>query len=145
MIALQAQKAYDSSPTPERIGGKYGYMGTDHTIVIQPEFEAAWNFSDGLARVRLDGKCGYIDKSGTVVISTQFEMRGDFSEGLAAVILADDKGRLKGGYIDRLGNMAIPPRFDRNFNFHDGLAQVVIDRKIGYINKTGKYVWKPTK
>ena len=130
--------------TPVTVNGKYGYIGKNGRVVVQPHFEAAWKFSEGLARVRLDGKCGYIDQSGKVVISPQFEICGDFSEGLAGITVFDANGRFKDGYIDKSGNVVIQPRFDRSFNFHEGLAQVRINRKLGYIDKTGKYVWEPT-
>jgi hypothetical protein len=44
--------------------------------------------------------------------------------------------------------MAIEPQFDFAAPFFDGLALVHIGKdeepKTGYIDKTGRYVWKPT-
>ncbi len=54
-------------------------------VVIQPQFDKARDFSDGLAAVFNGEKWGYIDKTGKVVIDFQYDIAGDFSEGVAAV------------------------------------------------------------
>jgi hypothetical protein len=41
--------------------------------------------------------------------------------------------------------MAIPPQYDSANGFSEGLAPVWIGDKWGWIDKTGKYVWEPTK
>jgi hypothetical protein len=68
--------------------------------VINPQFDAALRFADGLAAVRIGdentGKWGYIDKQGKMVINAQFGSAEPFSEGLAAVRNGD-----KWGYISR--------------------------------------------
>ena len=59
------------------------------TVVINPQFDEAGSFSEGLAVVRIGdyemGKYGFIDKTGSVVINPQFDEAGSFSDGLAAV------------------------------------------------------------
>jgi len=46
---------------------KYGYIDKTGKIVIEPKFDNAWSFSEGLARVKIDDKDGYIDKTGKYV------------------------------------------------------------------------------
>jgi hypothetical protein len=124
--------------------GKYGYIDKKGRIVINPQFDLALEFSEGLARVRVEigGKQGYIDKSGKIVINPQFDLADEFSQGLAPVLvqLGD-----KWGYIDKKGKMIIDPQFDdvglRGFS--EGLAPVKIDGKWGYIDKKGRVVIKP--
>ena len=41
--------------------------------------------------------------------------------------------------------MIISPQFDEASGFSEGLALVKVGKKLGYIEKTGKYVWAPTK
>ena len=41
--------------------------------------------------------------------------------------------------------MVIPAQFDEAAGFFEGLALVKVGKKFGYIDKTGKYVWTPTK
>ena len=70
-------------------------------VTIEPRFDAAFNFSDGLAPVQVGpggrGR-GYIDRSGTVVIPPQYDWAGNFHEGIANVRIGD-----RMGYIDRTG------------------------------------------
>ena len=98
---------------------------------IQPQFDDAWDFSDGLARVRIGGKWGYVNKEGQVVIKPQFDDIWDFSGGLARVRVDG-----KYGYINREGQYVIKPQFDgAGTGFSEGLAPVKKDGKWGYISK----------
>jgi hypothetical protein len=38
----------------------------------------------------------------------------------------------------------IEPRFDEAKEFEGGLARIKAGSKVGYIDKTGRYVWTPT-
>lgn len=79
--------------------GKYGYLDQTCKTVINPQFDAAGSFSEGLADVKISGKWGYIDKTGKYVINPQFDDAWPFSEGLTKVksgkkwILIDKTGR----------------------------------------------------
>ncbi|MCB0576464.1 MAG: WG repeat-containing protein, partial [Saprospiraceae bacterium] len=46
------------------------------------QFDAAYSFSDGVARVKKDGKWGLIDKSGSILIAPQFDDADYFSDGV---------------------------------------------------------------
>ena len=70
------------------------------TIVINPQFDDASSFSDGLALVRIGDKSGFIDKTGSVVINLQFDDADSFSEGLARVRIGDSETG-KWGFIAR--------------------------------------------
>jgi len=48
-------------------GGKWGYIDKSGDYVINPQFDYAWDFSEGLARVRIGDRRGYIDKTGMFV------------------------------------------------------------------------------
>jgi len=69
---------------PKR-GGSWGYIDTTGQFVIAPRFEAAMEFSEGLAAVRVPGKWGFIDRTGTVVIAPQFEGVSGFRGGMARI------------------------------------------------------------
>src|SRR5882757_9056197 len=66
---------------------------TDQTgrVVINPQFDEADSFSDGLAAVGVGGKFGYIDKQGKFVITPPFEIADlfPFSGGLAAIRIGE--------------------------------------------------------
>ena len=160
--AAPAKKAPDIPPMyPIRVSGQFGYMDRTGKIVVTPQFQRAWDFHDGMARVdsATQGR-GIIDPAGKVTFLSKFSWIGDFSEGLAQVTVWD--GSVKAGYIDTAGTLVIPTtwafygypmsdlmmppvwRRDRNANFSEGLAAVrAADGKLGYIDNTGKIVIPP--
>ena len=64
--------------------GKWGFIDTEGHYVINPQFDGAGLFSEGLARVKIDSKGGFIDAKGTIVINPQFDDVKSFSEGFGA-------------------------------------------------------------
>ncbi|MBO4698344.1 WG repeat-containing protein [bacterium] len=48
--------------------GYTGFIDGCGRVVIEPVYDSALEFSEGLARVGKEGKFGFIDKSGKVVI-----------------------------------------------------------------------------
>ncbi|MGK7921863.1 MAG: WG repeat-containing protein, partial [Trichodesmium sp.] len=66
--------------------------------VIQPEYDFAGNFSEGLAEVRIDDKYGYINAANEMVIEPEFDNAFAFSNGIAEAWVDDKKG-----YIDQIG------------------------------------------
>jgi hypothetical protein len=133
--------------------GKFGYINTEGAIVIPMQFEMALPFSDGLAAVRVNSKWGYIDKTGKFVIEPQFRGAGPFTEGLApagnvdffSVTRSDDgEAPPSTGFIDKRGKMVFSVPFEASSGFVNGIAQIRVDAKLGYIDKTGKYIWQPS-
>jgi hypothetical protein len=127
----------------DRWTGKWGFVDRTGVIVVQPQFELAGWFSEGLAFVVKDGKRGFIDRKGEMVIEPAFELAQWFSEGLAPVRPPGGKW----GYIDRTGRFVIPPQFDTAWPFNEGLAEVQkleltpkVVEKCYCIDKTGKTV-----
>ena len=55
------------------------------TFVINPQFDEARPFSDGLAIVSIGDNWGFIDKTGSFLNDSAFDDASSFSEGLAAV------------------------------------------------------------
>ncbi len=58
--------------------GKYGFKDESGKIIIQPKYDLAWDFSEGLAMVVLRKKYGFIDESGNEVIPLTYNY-ADFS------------------------------------------------------------------
>jgi hypothetical protein len=110
----------------------------------------AYQFSEGVAAIlsRAPGgsRWGYVDKDGNRVIRPAYLMAGPFRGGLAAVAVKPKKDPVQWGYIDHAGKMVIPPTFASAQSFSGGLALVSLeDGRQGYIDKSGKYVWQPSK
>lgn len=140
-----------------KIKGKWGYIDKSGKVIINPIYDDAKEFKDGLAAVaKIDEKkkekqWGFIDKSGAVKINFQFvEDKGkfwckpdNFKEGLAFVS-SDGK---QWGYIDKEGKYQINPQFEGCFGmpygFKNGVSVVSQGNSFGYIDKTGKYIINP--
>jgi hypothetical protein len=90
-----------------RSDGKWGYVNADHCWVIEPRFDSAFQFKEGLAGVRIGNRWGFIDQAGRTAISLQHQSVGSFSEGLASVRI---DGRW--GFVDRVGREVIRVQFD---------------------------------
>lgn len=68
---------------PAKCGDKWGYINICGEFVIKPQFDCAFEFSEGMARVCVGDKEGFINTKGELVINPQYDNLGDFSEGLA--------------------------------------------------------------
>lgn len=118
-------------------GGTYGYIDLTGKLVIDPVFDNARDFSEGLAAVEKGGKWGFIDRSGKFVIDPVFDNARYFSQGLAAV---EKEG--KWGYIDRSGKFVIDPAYYFATDFVKGLAEVEISGMWGFIDRAGNLMGK---
>lgn len=142
--AIEFEEPEEIKLYPVMVDDKYGYIDETGKVVIEPQFDIAMPFSEGLAPVSdyLLVNWGYIDKTGTFVIKPQFVLAEAFSDGLASVMIGN-----KGGYIDKTGKFVINPQFDFAGKFSEGLAVVGFSGNFGdnfgYIDKTGRFVIKP--
>jgi hypothetical protein len=84
-----------------------GFINKSGEFVIQPQFESAMDFSEGLAAVRIRGRWGFIDRSGALVVEAQFSAVRPFHEGRAAVSTGG-----KWGFIDQSGKLVVPAVWD---------------------------------
>jgi hypothetical protein len=139
--ASQTKKNDSSGLFPVMQNGKYGFIDTAGKLVINPQFDLAHRFSEGLACVCVGNGCsgngserkyGFVGKTGQYVINPQFDFADDFSEGLALVTISGKKG-----FIDTGGKIIINPQYDVAEAFSDGLANV---EGFKYLDKTGKIV-----
>lgn len=137
-VKVPARKAYDlvwpaiDGLTKVRKNGRYGFIDADRREVIPLIYEAAWNFREGLARVRKNGgKYGFIDKTGKEVVPIIYDSAEDFKNGFALV-----EKNACWGYVDKSGRVVVPIIYD----FPDlmGLGQFS-PNGIAIVKKNGKY------
>ena len=108
--------------------GEYQYIDIAQKgkIVINPQFEQAHIFRDGLALVKTagsEGNWGYIDKKGKFAISPVYSKAQDFSEGVAWVQLEDQPPAL----IDKKGKVVLQmDSLIAASPFHDGIAGIKV-------------------
>lgn len=143
-----ARKAYDlvwpaiDGLTKVRKNGRYGFLDADRREVIPLIYEAAWNFREGLARVRKNGgKYGFIDKTGKEVVPITYDNAEDFKKEFALV-----QKNFKYGYVDKTGRVVIPliydePNIDGTGQFsRDGYAILKKNDKFGIADTSGNLV-----
>ncbi len=133
----------DSKLTYAEKDKKIGFVDSSGKWVIEPQFDKARAFSDGLAPVANGKTWGYINEQGEMVIEPQFRDAEVFSDGLAPV---KDK---EWGFIDTSGKLVIPMDYDitaglaflsgkNEKGFIDGLARVKTKKGWGFLDKNGK-------
>lgn len=95
---------------------KRGYLNAyTGEVVIEPQYDAAWVFSDGLAAVKKDNMIGFINKDGELVIPFNFK---------------HNKREYDYDYID--------------YGFHNGYCYMIGDNGCqGVINKSGEWCIEP--
>src|SRR5664279_5081190 len=128
-VLFGCQKSSDQASSQSAASAVTKVSGQTGRVVVNPQFDAALRFADGLAAVRIGdehtGKWGYVDKQGKMVANAQFDVAHPFVDGLAAVRIGDESTG-KWGYIDKQGKMVISPQFDDTRPIQDGLAAVRI-------------------
>jgi hypothetical protein len=158
-ISIADEKVVELFPVFHR--GKWGYINKSGKIVIPPQYDGAWDFSEGLAAVQVGDVRGYIDEKGNMVIKPQFSMTRKFSEGKAAVFVGagkfgtmmDMRGSGQWKYIDKTGNFLfekVTTQFAAADDFHEGEARVKfvfnVHLRSSFINTNGvvrQFVNKP--
>ena len=136
--ALPEQQLEDGAIAVMTLSGQWGYLLDTGEWLVEPQFDTAWGFQEGVARVSLDEKWGYLLDTGDYLVEPQFAYAGDFQEGLA-LICQDGKW----GYIDRQGEVRIAPQFDYAEDFHNGMAEVRVGGLRGLIDENGAYLIEP--
>lgn len=110
--------------------GKWGYKDDKGVVVIEPQFDEAYNFSEGMAGVELHERVGFINKAGEVVIEAIYDTVCSFTDGLASVTQGEVSW-----YIDKEGNKQFDMEFESATPFKNGSALVKKDGKWNFISK----------
>lgn len=135
---------------PVEKDGRWGYINEKGKTIIEPRFDAARPFSEGLAIVYLDGAHGYIKSNGVFAIAPEYIEVSPFSGGLAAVkpqkkIFSVSIGEGDYTYINRLGEKVIEADFYNPQPFSENRAAVMFrdSRKYAYIDEKGNRITAP--
>ena len=77
---------YDKG-SKETTGGLWGYVSVDGQIVIEPTYEQAYGFSEGIAAVKLNKKWGFINSEGIFVVPCEYdEVESSFKDGKGELV-----------------------------------------------------------
>jgi hypothetical protein len=114
-----------------------GFVDTNGTEVIRPQFWSAMDFQQGRAFVipLESGRWAIINSERNVIHQPDYEQVRGFHEGLAAACVGG-----KWGYVDLDGLWTISPQFENGDDFWHGLARVVRNDGSGYIDRTGRSI-----
>lgn len=84
----------DNTYAAVKKNGRWGYIDKEGNMVIQPVFEDARSFANGLAAVKTDGKWGFIDAGGEMKIAAQFFDAKDFNDRGSCFVNTGSKWQL---------------------------------------------------
>lgn len=125
-------------------GKKRGYFSKNTgKMVIEPKYNHAWVFSEGLASVEEGGYIKFIDTTGKVVIDNKMKYAPELSSylfhGGYCVVQAEDGEHY--GLMDRKGQIVLPMVFseiERDVEYNLWLVQK--DNEMAVLDKDLKYV-----
>ena len=110
-------------------------------IAIPCTFDAALDFSEGLAPVRIGRLWGYIDRTGKMVIQPQFQGAAEISDGLGRFLLWD---RIQCGRQTHTKDDAPTYAFAmHDTTFHLTSGCFAEHQRFGYVDKKGQVVIRP--
>lgn len=78
-IALVSINSHTTKYNIKEIDPPYGYITDQETLLVDPTYENARDYSNGYAAVKLNGLWGFIDTSGNYVIEPMYEIIDDDS------------------------------------------------------------------
>ncbi|MGD9588862.1 MAG: WG repeat-containing protein [Pyrinomonadaceae bacterium] len=133
----------DMSALSKHPFSKAGYIDQRGRIIIKPQFDVAYDFSNGRALIKIGDLQSFIDTSGQQIIKLgPYQAGRSFREGLAAI-----HSNFEFWYVDRDGKVVIPKRQGLPKDFSEGLACVYLrvegKLKGDYIDRTGETKIQP--
>jgi hypothetical protein len=135
----------------EDASGKWGFIDSTGRFRIQPRFNGAGQFSEGVAYAWFwEGerrRDGIVDADGKFTeLPAPNDYQFIFRDGLARFQTPSGEER-KYGYMDKAGRVVIAPQFHDAGHFSEGLAWIEVLKEgkwlYGFIDKTGKIVIEP--
>jgi hypothetical protein len=126
--------------------GKYGFLDIrSGKWAIQPQFDYADDFSEGLAVALLAGKAGYVDQQGTWAIKPQYVGANPFSGGIAVVLVTTGKV----DYITKSATSILTAEMHPGFvafgppTFAEGFGTFSTNGLLGYVDDHGRVTIPP--
>lgn len=126
-----------------KVNNKYGFVNLKNEVVIEPIYNYALEFSNGLAGVVNDkGASGYINTSGEIVIDFNYTTVFNFDKERAVV--QNESGLY--GVIDKTGKVIVPFKYLSMTETEDSIVGYTFlkneEEFSGYLNmQTGKKVF----
>ncbi len=117
--------------------GKWGFVDKNKKQKINFQYEYAWDFSEGTARVKIKGKTGFINQKGELIIPATYDEATDLKTGIAIVTLAGKKG-----LTDVAGKLLIPCEMDEIIKTGNAIYKLEKNGKFSYYSSSlQKQIW----
>jgi len=119
-----------------RDGNYRFYYITDDSKIYEGFYDQASQFQHGVAVVQSDDRWGIINQKGMELIPPKYDKIEAFKDGFAKV-------RIKGfsGLSDLRGQLIVQPNYEFISYAGQGLFRVEQGDKLGYFDRSGKWVW----
>lgn len=116
--------------------GKYGFVNVQGKIVVEPQYDKSFGFSDGIAACKMGDTLFLIDLAGNHLTELNFDAAMYFAEGLLPVAHHFSLIDLveSWGFCNKEGNEVIPCEYEAVLPFSEGYAAVCHHGKWGYID-----------
>ena len=122
--------AFDSTLTAVKRYGKWGYANGEVDLIIDYQFDYAWAFENGRAKIELDGKQGIIDLEGNVIIPAEYLELVIRKDSLIQVTTTENKKGLLS--FDKV--KVLPLIFDAINEITPSVLAVKVENKTGLYN-----------
>lgn len=136
-LPLEIVEVYDASDGLLRFKQNFrtGYLNSEGTIIIAPEYEQGWDFEGGTARIRLNEKVGLIDTTGQLILPAEYDKLINPGDSW----IPAKTGTLH-YYINRHSNTTLQDDWSYVNSFHHGAAAVSGAGSKYLIDTTGQQI-----
>lgn len=118
--------------------GKFGFKDAQGNIIVQPKYDYASKYENGLVYVNIDNKYGYVNRQGKEVIPVIYKQVSYTTKngGMIWVHIND-----RYGFVDSTNKEIIPIKYQwLDSEFKSGMAKAKLNGKYGTIDMQGKEV-----
>lgn len=117
----------------------FNSVGKQVTDFIYKDYTGGTKFSEGYAKVQdKNGLWGVVDKNGKETVSCKYKDLGLSVHSQRLPFLGNNE---KWGYLDvRNGQEIVKAEYDKARDFMDGYGEVTKDKKMGFVDASGKLV-----
>lgn len=142
LVGCTSDKVVSVDHFPVGMGKKWGYIDREGKYFINPQFDAAYGFTDGLALVKTSKGYGFIEETPNAMPSATYVDALPYSDGVAWTVKDGSAPTL----IDNDGNSLFELKNAKYvYQYAEGLAYAKLDNadKYGYVDKKGNWAIEP--
>ena len=142
LVGCTSEKVVSIDYFPVEMGEKWGYVDREGKYVINPQFDIAYGFTDGMALVKTSKGWAFIEEKPNATLSSVYADALPYSDGVAWTVKDGSAPTL----IDTEGNSLFGLKNAKYvYQYAEGLAYAKLDSadKYGYVDKEGNWAIQP--